>query len=165
VLPGDIGNLWIRGDSVCAGYWNQHEKTKSTIEGHWIRTGDKYYQDADGYFWYAGRSDDMLKCSGVWVSPIEIESVMIEHPAVQEAAVIGREDNDRLLKPVACVVLKNGAARTPDLARELQEFVVSRLPIFKRPRWVEFFDELPKTATGKLQRYKLREPGKQPAGS
>jgi acyl-coenzyme A synthetase/AMP-(fatty) acid ligase len=165
VKPGDIGNLVIRSDSTCSHYWNQHEKSKSTIEGHWIRTGDKYYQDADGYFWYAGRSDDMLKCSGVWVSPIEIESVMIEHPAVQEAAVIGREDNDRLLKPVACVVLKNGAARTPDLARELQEFVVSRLPIFKRPRWVEFFDELPKTATGKLQRYKLREPGKQPAGS
>jgi acyl-coenzyme A synthetase/AMP-(fatty) acid ligase len=165
VKPGDLGNLLIRSDSTCSHYWNQHEKSKSTIEGHWIRTGDKYYQDADGYFWYGGRSDDMLKCSGVWVSPIEIESVMIEHPAVQEAAVVGREDNDRLLKPVACVVLKNDAARTPDLARELQEFVVSRLPIFKRPRWVEFFDELPKTATGKLQRYKLRQPGKQPSGS
>ena len=101
----------------------------------------------------------MLKCSGVWVSPIEIEGVLVEHPAVQEAAVIGRQDHDQLLKPAACVVLKNGAARTPDLARELQDFVVSRLPVFKRPRWVEFFDELPKTATGKLQRYKLRELG------
>ena len=154
---GEIGNLLIHSDSTCSHYWNQHEKSKSTIEGHWIRTGDKYYQDADGYFWYAGRSDDMLKCSGVWVSPIEIEAVLIEHPAVQEAAVIGREDDDQLLKPAAHVLLNNGTAGTADLARELQEFVVSRLPVFKRPRWVEFVDELPKTATGKLQRYKLRE--------
>ena len=155
--PGDIGNLLIKSDSTCSHYWNQHEKSKTTIEGHWIRTGDKYYQDADGYFWYAGRSDDMLKCSGVWVSPIEIESVLIDHPAVQEAAVVGREDHDQLLKPAAYIVLKNGTAGTPELARELQDLVVSRLPIFKRPRWVEFVDELPKTATGKLQRYKLRE--------
>jgi benzoate-CoA ligase family protein len=158
--PGDIGNLLIKSDSTCSHYWNQHEKSKSTIEGHWIRTGDKYYQDTEGYFWYAGRSDDMLKCSGVWVSPIEIEAVLIEHPTVQEAAVIGREDNDELLKPAAYVLLKNGTTGTADLARELQEFVVSRLPVFKRPRWVEFVDELPKTATGKLQRYKLRELGK-----
>jgi benzoate-CoA ligase len=155
--PGEIGNLLIKSDSTCSHYWNQHEKSKSTIEGHWIRTGDKYYQDADGYFWYAGRSDDMLKCSGVWVSPIEIEAVLIEHPAVQEAAVIGRKDEDELLKPAAYVLLKNGSTGTADLARELQEFVLSRLPVFKRPRWVEFVDELPKTATGKLQRYKLRE--------
>jgi len=155
--PGEIGNLLIKSDSTCSHYWNQHEKSKSTIEGHWIRTGDKYYQDADGYFWYAGRSDDMLKCSGVWVSPIEIEAVLIEHPAVQEAAVIGRKDEDELLKPAAYVLLKNGSTGTADLGRELQEFVLSRLPVFKRPRWVEFVDELPKTATGKLQRYKLRE--------
>src|SRR6476646_11270790 len=155
--PGDIGNLLIKSDSTCSHYWNQHEKSKNTIEGNWIRTGDKYYQDADGYFWYAGRSDDMLKCSGVWVSPIEIEAVLIEHPAVQEAAVIGRKDEDELLKPAAYVLLKNGSTGTADLARELQEFVLSRLPVFKRPRWVEFVDELPKTATGKLQWYKLRE--------
>lgn len=161
VKRGEVGNLLVEADSTCSHYWNQHEKSKNTIEGHWIRTGDKFYQDADGYFWYAGRSDDMLKCSGVWVSPVEIESVLIEHPAVQEAAVIGRQDQDELLKPVACVVLKDGAAGTPDLARELQEFVTSRLPVFKRPRWVEFFDELPKTATGKLQRYKLRQQAKQ----
>ncbi len=154
---GEIGNLLVKSDSTCSHYWNQHEKSKNTIEGHWIRTGDKYYQDSDGYFWYAGRSDDMLKCSGAWVSPIEIEAVLIEHPAVQEAAVVGREDNDQLLKPAAYVILRNGTSSTPDLARELQEFVVSRLPIFKRPRWVEFVDDLPKTATGKLQRYKLRE--------
>ena len=155
--PGEIGNLLVNADSTCSHYWNQHEKSKNTIEGHWIRTGDKYYQDSEGYFWYAGRSDDMLKCSGAWISPIEIESVLIEHPAVQEAAVVGREDNDQLLKPAAYVILRNGTLSTPDLARELQEFVINRLPIFKRPRWVEFVDDLPKTATGKLQRYKLRE--------
>ena len=157
VKQGDIGNLLISADSTCSQYWNQHEKTKDTIGGPWIRTGDKFYQDEDEYFWYAGRSDDMLKCSGVWVSPVEIESVLIEHPAVLEAAVVAREDDDQLIKPVACVVLREGEAKTPRLARELQEYVLSRLPVFKRPRWVEFFDELPKTATGKLQRYKLRE--------
>jgi benzoate-CoA ligase family protein len=168
VNPCDIGNLLVRSDATCSHYWNQHEKSKATIEGQWIRTGDKYYQDPDGYFWYVGRSDDMLKCSGVWVSPIEIESVLLEHPAVLEAAVIGREDHDQLLKPAACVVLKGSRTGTLDLARELQEFVVRRLPVFKRPRWVEFFDELPKTATGKMQRYKLREQFRQtsgPAGS
>src|SRR5437763_4981287 len=157
VKPGEIGNLLVKSDATCAFYWNQHEKTRETIEGHWLRTGDKYYQDADGYFWYAGRSDDMLKCGGVWVSPVEIESVLIEHPAVLEAAVVGREDRDQLLKPAACVVLRDGIAGTPQLAQELELFVVSRLPIFKRPRWVEFFPELPKTATGKLQRFKLRQ--------
>jgi benzoate-CoA ligase family protein len=156
VATGAIGNLLVKADSICAGYWNQHEKTKDTIEGHWIRTGDKYYQDADGYFWYAGRSDDMVKVSGVWVSPIEIERVLSEHPAVQEAAVVFRNDADELPKPVACVVTRDGVVGTPELARTLQEFVASQLPIFKRPRWVEFLPELPKTATGKLQRFKLR---------
>ncbi|HET7442852.1 MAG TPA: benzoate-CoA ligase family protein [Terriglobales bacterium] len=157
VKGGEIGNLSIKADSTCAFYWNQHERTKNVFEGHWIRTGDKYYQDADGYFWYAGRSDDMLKCSGVWVSPVEIESILIEHPAVQEVAVVGKEDADELIKPIACVVLKDGLAGTPALVRELSEFVVNRLPTFKRPRWIEFFPELPKTATGKLQRFKLRQ--------
>jgi len=157
VAQGEIGNLLVKADSTCAYYWNQHEKTKDTIEGHWIRTGDKYYQDEDGYFWYAGRSDDMLKVSGVWVSPIEIESALIEHPAVQEAAVVFRKDKDELLKPIACVVTRDGAEGTPELAQELQEFVLRRLPVFKRPHRVEFFPELPKTSTGKLQRFKLRE--------
>jgi benzoate-CoA ligase len=157
VERGDIGNLLVKSDATCAYYWNQHEKTKEMIEGHWIRTGDKYYQDEDGFFWYAGRSDDMLKCSGVWVSPVEIESVLIEHPLVLEAAVIGKEDRDQLLKPVACVVLRDGFPGNAQLAQELEEFVVSKLPAYKRPRWVEFFSELPKTATGKLQRFKLRQ--------
>ncbi len=154
---GEIGNLWIRGDSVCAGYWNQHEKTKDTIEGHWIRTGDKYTQDADGYFWYAGRSDDMLKVGGLWVSPVEVENALLAHPAVLECGVVGREDRDGLIKPMAFVVLKADASASTDLAHELQQFVRNRLAEYKRPRWVEFLEELPKTATGKIQRYRLRQ--------
>jgi benzoate-CoA ligase family protein len=157
VASGEIGNLLVSGDSTCACYWNKHDKTKTTIEGRWIRTGDKYYQDADGYYWYAGRSDDMMKVGGIWVSPIEVENALIEHPAVQECGVGSRADHDGLQKPYAFVVLKNDKAGTPELAAELQQFVRSRLAEYKRPRWVEFIDELPKTATGKVQRYKLRE--------
>jgi benzoate-CoA ligase len=156
VPTGEIGNLHVRSDAVCAGYWNQHEKTKDTIDGHWLRTGDKYRQDAEGYFWYAGRSDDMLKVSGVWVSPIEIESTLLDHPAVLEAAVVGRKDKDALVKPVAFAVLREGHVPAPDLAGQLQEFVAARLAAYKRPRWVEFLPALPKTATGKIQRFKLR---------
>jgi len=158
VVPsGEIGNLLVSGDSTCACYWNKHDKTKTTIEGRWIRTGDKYYQDADGYYWYAGRSDDMMKVGGIWVSPIEVENALIEHPAVQECGVGSRADHDGLPKPYAFIVLKNGNVGTVELAAELQQFVRSRLAEYKRPRWVEFIDELPKTATGKVQRYKLRE--------
>jgi len=157
VPRGEIGNLLISGDSTCAFYWNKHEKTKATIEGRWIRTGDKYYQDDEGYFWYAGRSDDMLKVGGIWVSPIEVENTMIEHPAVHECGIGARADRDGLLKPYAFIVVRPGVSRTPELAAELQQFIRSRLADYKRPRWVEFIDELPKTATGKLQRYKLRE--------
>ncbi len=156
VAVGDVGNLWISGDSVCAGYWNQHEKTKNTIEGQWIRTGDKYSQDADGYFWYAGRSDDMLKVGGLWVSPIEVENALLLHPAVLECGVVGCEDRDTLMKPMAFVVLREGDAGSPELGKELQQFVRERLAEYKRPRWVEFIPELPKTATGKIQRFKLR---------
>jgi benzoate-CoA ligase len=156
VAQGQIGSLLVSADSSFAYYWNEHEKTKNTLVGPWLRTGDKYYQDEDGYFWYVGRSDDMMKVSGVWVSPNEIEYVLMEHPAVQEVAVVFREDADRLAKPAACVVLREGNAGSPQLARELQEFVIGRLPIFKRPHLVEFLPELPKTATGKIQRFKLR---------
>jgi len=159
VAIGEIGNLWIEGDSVCAGYWNQHEKTKSTIEGRWLRTGDKYTQDADGYFWYAGRADDMLKVGGLWVSPVEVENALVAHPAVLECGVVGHEDHDTLVKPMAFVVLREGIAGTPELAQELQQFVRERLAEYKRPRWVEFLAELPKTATGKIQRFKLRAKG------
>jgi benzoate-CoA ligase family protein len=163
--PGEIGNLWISGDSVCASYWNQHEKTKNTIEGHWIRTGDKYSQDQDGYFWYAGRSDDMLKVGGQWVSPIEVENALVTHAAVLECGVVGREDHDALVKPMAFVVLRDGVSRSQELALELQQFVRERLAEYKRPRWIEFLPELPKTATGKIQRFRLRQMADRSAGS
>lgn len=157
VGTGEIGNLLIRGDSTCAFYWNRHEQTKETISGHWIRTGDKYHQDADGYFWFDGRSDDMLKVGGIWVSPAELERTMIEHPAVQGCGVAGRPDRDALIKPIAYIVLKAGVAPSTALAADLQQFARERLAEYKRPRWVEFIDALPTTATGKIQRYKLRE--------
>jgi benzoate-CoA ligase len=156
VASGQIGNLLVKADSACAVYWNQHEKTKETISGHWLRTGDKYHQDEDGYFWYAGRSDDMVKVSGVWISPNEIERVLMEHPQVLEVAVVFRKDTDELLKAAACLVLREGINGNADLERELRTFVLERLPVYKRPHWVEFLPELPKTATGKVQRFKLR---------
>jgi benzoate-CoA ligase len=156
VAQGEIGDLLVKTDAACACYWNQHEKTKNTMVGPWLRTGDRYSQDGDGYFWYAGRSDDMLKVSGAWVSPIEVENILLEHPKVQEAAVVGRDDHDGLIKTVACVVLRDGLDGSPELAGQLQRFVLDRLPVFKRPHQIEFFADLPKTATGKLQRYKLR---------
>jgi benzoate-CoA ligase len=156
VAAGEIGNLVVRTDATCAAYWNRHERTKDTIVGHWIRTGDKYSQDADGYFWYAGRSDDMLKVSGQWVSPIEIENALVQHPAVAEAAVIGRIDGDELVKPMAFVVLRN-VRPDESTTRELQDFVASQLNALKKPRWIEYLPELPKTATGKIQRFKLRQ--------
>jgi benzoate-CoA ligase len=157
VARGTIGNLLIKGDSTCAGYWNRHELTKHTIEGHWIRTGDHYYQDVDGYYWFAGRSDDMLKVGGIWVSPAELEHTLLEHPAVLACGVVGRADQDGLIKPLAYVVPRHPVLPTPELAIELQDFARTRLAEYKRPRWVEFVDALPTTATGKVQRFKLRE--------
>jgi benzoate-CoA ligase family protein len=159
VPEGEIGNLLIRGDSIAAYYWNKHEKTKDTIRGHWIYTGDKYYQDADGYFWYCGRSDDMLKVGGQWVSPVEVENTLIAHPAVLEAAVVGVTDSDKLVKPKAFVVLKEGYTPSDALADELKNFVKGKIAPFKYPRFIEFRPELPKTATGKIQRFLLRGRG------
>ena len=157
VPDGEIGNLIIKGDSTCAYYWNQHEKTKQVIQGEWIRTGDKYYRDSEEWFWYAGRTDDMLKVSGQWVSPAEVESALIEHPAVLESGVVGVEDVDGLTKPKAFVVLRSGQVASDELALELKDFVKAKIAPYKYPRWIEFVDELPKTATGKIQRFKLRE--------
>jgi benzoate-CoA ligase len=157
VEAGETGNLYVKGDSICAGYWNQHAKTAETIEGRWIRTGDKFVQDGDGFFWYCGRADDMLKVGGLWVSPIEVENALLAHPGVQECAVIAREDGDGLVKPLAFVVMRTGAAPAPDTAGELMDVVRAQLPDYKRPRWIQFVSELPKTATGKIQRFKLRE--------
>lgn len=157
VGDNQIGNLLIKGDSVCACYWNQHEKTKDTIQGHWLRTGDKYYRDPDGYFWYVGRSDDMMKVKGMWVSPVEVESTLLEHPSVQEAAVIGCNDKNDLVKPAAYVVLKNGQNAGPELSEELKKLVSQKLAPHKCPETINFIPQLPKTATGKIQRYKLRQ--------
>ena len=157
VPDGEVGNLMIKGDSVCSCYWNQHEKTKETIQGDWLRTGDKYFRDQDGYYWYVGRSDDMIKVKGMWVSPVEVESVLMEHSSVQEAAVIGLPDGNQLIKPAAYVVLKAGRSGDNQLRDQLKQHIASRLAPHKCPQLMEFVHELPKTATGKIQRYKLRE--------
>ncbi len=154
--PGEVGDLLVSGDSIAAYYWNKHERTKQAFAGEWFRTGDKYYRDADGYYWYCGRSDDMLKAGGQWVSPAEVEATIIQHPAVLECGVVGCADRDELVKPYAFVVLKPGQAPSDALAAEIQAFVRERIAAYKYPRWIEFVPELPKTATGKIQRFKLR---------
>jgi len=159
VSPGQVGDLLIAGDSICAGYWNKHEKTKETIIGQWIRTGDKYLQDEDGYYHYQGRSDDMLKAGGIWVSPIEVENTLVSHPAVLECGVVGAADEEGLIKPKAYVVLRSGYEPSDRLRDELVQYVKERIAVYKYPRWIVFVDQLPKTATGKIQRYKLRELG------
>jgi benzoate-CoA ligase len=156
VPTNEIGDLWVKCDSLCAGYWNQPQKTKHTFVEGWFRTGDKYRQDEDGFLWQAGRSDDLFKVNGLWLSPAEVESALIAHPAVLEAAVVSRDDEAGLAKPAAYVVLKTEFTPKDELARELQEFVAARIGGYKRPRWIQFLHELPKTATGKLQRFKLR---------
>jgi len=153
----EIGDLLVRGDSTMAFYWNKHERTKATLFGEWIRTGDKYRRDADGIYWHAGRSDDMLKVSGMWVSPVEVESALTGHDAVLECAVVGREDEDGLVKPHAYVVLRTATYDTSELTSELQNFVKEQLAPHKYPRWVTVVEELPKTATGKTQRFVLRD--------
>jgi benzoate-CoA ligase family protein len=162
VATNEIGDLLVKSDATCAGYWNKHDRSKDTFVGEWFRTGDKYWCDEDGYFWYAGRANDLFKVNGLWLSPAEVESILISHSAVREAAVVGREDHDGLIKPAAYVVLApEMAGRQPDhleaLAQELRELVGQKIGGYKRPRWIEFVAEIPKTATGKLQRFKLRE--------
>ena len=159
VRRGEIGSLRVKGDSTMAYYWNRHEKTKETLFGPWIQTGDKYYQDEDGDFWYCGRSDDMLKVGGIWVSPVEVENTLIAHEAVLEAAVVGQEDEEKLVKPKAYVVLKDPKTASKELAEELKEFVRNRIAPYKKPWWIDFVTSLPKTATGKIQRYRLRQGG------
>ena len=160
-LPaGGSGHLWVSGDSACAYYWNKHEKTKQTIRGEWLVTGDTYHLDPDGCFTYEGRSDDMLKVSGQWVSPAEVEAALMGHDKVLECAVVGAKDKDELVKPKAYVILKSGNPPGDDtLAEELRAFVKGRITPYKYPRWIIFTTELPKNAAGKIQRYKLRELG------
>jgi len=151
-----IGDLIVRGPTSAKHYWNQRERSRSTFQGHWTRTGDKFYVDPQGDFVYAGRADDMLKVGGIYVSPVEVEAALTAHPAVLEAAVVGRTDAEGLVKPQAFVVLAPGHVGSDALARELQQFVKDRLAAYKYPRWIEFVAELPRTATGKLQRFRLR---------
>ena len=150
---GELGELQISGPSSALMYWNSREKTKATFAGEWTRSGDKYTRDADGYYTYGGRTDDMLKVGGIYVSPFEVEGALMTHPAVLEAAVIGAADADGLIKPKAYVVLKAGMQASAD---QLRQHVKDALAPYKYPRWVEFVGELPKTATGKIQRFKLR---------
>ena len=156
VRQGDIGHLHIAGPSRADGYFNNREKSASTFRGPWTITGDKFHQDEDGYYHYEGRSDDMLNVGGLPVSPFDVESALITHDAVLEAAVVGKADPQGLVKPIAYVVVKDGVEVTDELADELKNHVRSRLAKYKFPRWVEFVDELPKTPTGKIQRFKLR---------
>lgn len=157
VPPRTVGTLMIKGDSIATGYWNKHEQTKDTFCGQWINTHDKFLVDEDGFFWYAGRTDDMMKVSGQAVWPTDVEAVLLKHPAVLESGVVGVADQDGLIKPCAFVVLKDKKVGTPELVKELQSFVKASTAPHKYPRAVVFVDDLPKTATGKIQRYKLRQ--------
>jgi 4-hydroxybenzoate-CoA ligase len=158
VLPdGEIGELLVRGPSAGEGYWNQRVKSRRTFAGEWTHTGDKYLRDGDGYYHYCGRTDDMFKVSGMWVSPFEVETALASHEAVLEAAVIGKQDADGLVKPKAFIVLRNGYAASDTLMETLKAHVKERAGLWKYPRWIDVRPDLPRTATGKIQRYKLRE--------
>ena len=156
VPDGEVGELLVEAPSAGEGYWNQRSKSRHTFQGNWTRTGDKYVRDADGRYTFCGRADDMFKVSGIWVSPFEVESALITHPAVLEAAVVPEADPEGLLKPKAFVVLRTGA-ETDKLYEALKDHVKQKIGVWKYPRWIEVVDSLPKTATGKIQRFKLRD--------
>jgi benzoate-CoA ligase family protein len=155
VATGDMGTLKVKGDSAALCYWNAHEKSKETFAGDWCTTGDQFHVDDDGYYWYHGRTDDMLKVSGVYVAPAEIENCLLQHEAVLECAVVGHKA-DGLVKPKAFVVLREGFAAADQLAEEIKQFVKTNIAIYKYPRWVEFIDSLPKNDRGKIDRKKLK---------
>jgi benzoate-CoA ligase family protein len=156
VPRGELGDLLVRGDSIMSGYWNKPEATQRTLRGEWIVTGDKYSQDEDGYFFHGGRTDDMLKVGGIWVSPVEVEGVIASHPAVLECAVVGETDSDGLVKAHAYVTLRSDADTATNLEAAIKDFAKSALAAYKCPRRVTVVSELPKTATGKTQRFRLR---------
>jgi 4-hydroxybenzoate-CoA ligase len=157
-LPdGQIGELIVRGPSAGEGYWNQRAKSRRTFAGEWTYTGDKYVRDQDGYYYYCGRTDDMFKVNGMWVSPFEVEAALVSHEAVLEAAVVGKEDGDGLMKPKAFIVLKSGYAADERLLETLKGHVKERAGPWKYPRWIDIRPDLPRTATGKIQRFKLRD--------
>jgi benzoate-CoA ligase len=155
VPVGDMGTLKIKGDSAALCYWNAHEKSKETFAGDWCTTGDQFHVDADGYYWYHGRTDDMLKVSGVFVAPAEIENCLLQHEAILECAVVGHE-SEGLVKPKAFVVLREGFDGSEQLVDEIKQFVKSRIAVYKYPRWVEFVSSIPKNDRGKIDRKKLK---------
>jgi benzoate-CoA ligase len=159
VKQGEMGELYVRGPTGAVMYWNNREKSRSTFQGDWTRSGDKYIEDADGFYICCGRQDDMLKVSGMYVSPFEVEAALLTHPDVLEAAIVGWLDDQGLTKPKAFVVLKSADREGEIMARALQDHVKQQLAPFKYPRWIEFRRDLPKTATGKIQRFMLRAEG------
>ncbi|MGB1310511.1 MAG: benzoate-CoA ligase family protein [Leucothrix sp.] len=158
VSQGEVGHLMVRGESTALSYLHQYEKTRDTFRGEWLFTGDQYRVDKDGYYWHAGRGDDMLKVGGLWVSPLEIERALCQHDAVTECAVVGHFDPAGLLKPKAFVCLQDSTKASTALLGELLKVCAKTLDVHKRPRWIEFVGDLPRTATGKVQRFKLRKP-------
>jgi benzoate-CoA ligase family protein len=156
VRTGEMGTLGIKGDSAALCFWNAHEKSKETFAGDWCTTGDQFHIDEEGYYWYHGRTDDMLKVSGVYVAPAEIENCLLQHEAVLECAVIGHDDGSGLVKPKAFVVLRESHIASTELQQEIKEFVKSRIALYKYPRWLEFVTSMPKNDRGKIDRRKLK---------
>jgi benzoate-CoA ligase family protein len=157
VPQGQVGTLWLKNDGIASCYWNKHQRSKEVFVGQWFNTGDQFYQDTEGYFYYQGREDDMLKISGQWVSPLEIEGILQSHPAVRESGVVGMPDESGLIRISAFVVLNERRQASPELENDLVDFARNKTAHFKAPRWVYFVPELPRTTTGKLQRHKLRQ--------
>jgi benzoate-CoA ligase len=155
VADGEVGTLWLSNDGTAPCYWNKHQRSKQVFQGDWFNTGDRFHRDEDGFLWFEGREDEMLKVSGQWVSPLEIEAALGQHPAVFETAVVGAPDESGLVRVKAFVVLKGGTSPSPALEKEMVSYVRDRIAHFKAPRWVEFVPELPRTVTGKIQRHKL----------
>ncbi len=155
VAVGETGTLWLSNDGTAPYYWNKHQRSKQVFQGDWFNTGDRFHRDEDGFFWYDGREDEMLKVSGQWVSPLEIEAALSQHPAVSETAVVGAPDESGLTRVKAFVVLREGTNPSPELEKEMVNFVRDRIAHFKAPRWIEFVPEMPRTVTGKLQRHRL----------
>jgi len=156
ILDGRPGRLWIKGPSVTRRYWNNPEKTAVCIVDGWLDTGDTYRRDDEGYYYYSGRNDDMLKVGGIWVSPFEVEGTLMSHPEVLEAAVVARADDAGLIKPEAWVVLRDPGRQNRALVDDIRDFCKRSMAPYKYPRWIHFVEALPKTATGKIQRFKLR---------
>ena len=161
VEAGQIGNLLVSGGSIASSYWNQRAETRRNMLGEWFFTGDRYLMDDDGYYYFRGRSDDMLRVGGKWLAPGEVEKTINQHPAVAESAVVGYKDQDELIKPYAFVVLNSGEQPGDSLQEDIKQFVRDRIATYKFPRWIEFVDNIPKTAGGKIQRFVLQEGIKQ----